>query len=91
MRRAAKSVAVGALLLLNVLPLAGCRLTPTINILGSFFPAWLICLIVGILLSAGSRILLVAVHLEEVLSPPIVMYPSLTVLFTIGLWLLFFD
>jgi YtcA family len=90
MRRAAKSVAVGALLLLDVLSFAGCRLPPSINVLGSFFPAWLLCLIMGILLSAGSRILLLAVHLEEVLSPPIVMYPSLTVLFTISLWLLFF-
>jgi hypothetical protein len=90
MRRAAKYIALGALLLLNALPLAGCRLAPTINILGSFFPAWIICLIVGILLAAGCRILLSTVHLEEVLSPPIVMYPSLTALFTIGLWLLFF-
>jgi len=46
---------------------------------------------VGILLAAASRILLSTVHLEEVLSPPIVMYPSLTALITIGLWLLFFD
>ena len=91
MRRAAKYVAMGALLLLDVLPLAGCRLAPSINILGSYFPAWLICLVVGILLAAASRILLSTVHLEEVLSPPIVMYPSLTALFTIGLWLLFFD
>jgi hypothetical protein len=90
MSRVAKSVIVGALLLPGVLPLSGCRLTPTINILGSFFPAWILCLIAGILLSAGSRILLVAVHLEEALSPAILMYPSLTVLFTIALWLLFF-
>jgi hypothetical protein len=44
----------------------------------------------GILLAAGTRFLLLAAHLEQALSPPIVMYPCLTALFTFGLWLLFF-
>jgi YtcA family len=70
--------------------LAGCQRAPSFNILGSFFPAWLICLLLGILLAVGTRFLLLAVHLEEALSPPIVMYPCLTVLYTFGLWLLVF-
>ena len=44
----------------------------------------------GILLAAGTRFLLLAVHLEEALSPPIVMYPCLAAFFTFGLWLLVF-
>jgi hypothetical protein len=70
--------------------LAGCQRAPSIDVLGSFFPAWLLCLTVGILLTAGTRFLLSAAHLEGVLSPPIVMYPCLAALFTFGLWLLFF-
>jgi hypothetical protein len=90
MRRTANRAAAGGLLLLGVLPLAGCQQAPSFNILGSFFPAWLLCVTLGILLAAGTRFLLLAVHLEETLSPPIVMYPCLAALFTFGLWLLFF-
>lgn len=90
MRRTANRAAAGGLLLLGVLSLAGCQQAPSFNILGSFFPAWLLCVTLGILLAAGTRFLLLAVHLEQALSPPIVMYPCLTALFTFGLWLLFF-
>ena len=90
MRRPPNRVAAGVLLLVGMLPLAGCQQAPSFNVLGSFFPAWLICLALGILLAAGTRFLLLAVHLGEALSPPIVMYPCLAALFTFGLWLLFF-
>lgn len=90
MRQDARHAAALALLLLGVLPAAGCEHAPSINILGSFFPAWLLCLTLGILLAAGSRFLLPVVHLKEALSPPVVMYPCLTAVFTFALWLLFF-
>ena len=90
MRHAANRVAAEVPLLVGVLPLVGCQRAPSFNILGSFFPAWLRCVTLGILLAAGTRFLLLAVHLEEALSPPIVMYPCLVALFTFGLWLLGF-
>lgn len=90
MRHAANRVARRVLPLISMLLLAGCQQAPSFNILGSFFPAWLICFILGALLAAGTRFLLLAVHLEDALSPPIVMYPCLTALFTFGFWLLVF-
>jgi hypothetical protein len=90
MRQPANRVAAGVLALVGMLPLAGCQHAPSIDVLGSFFPAWLLCLILGILLTAGTRFLLSAVHLAEALSPPMVMYPCLAASFTFGLWLLFF-
>jgi hypothetical protein len=90
MKHSAKRVAAEGLLLLGILPLAGCQQAPSFNVLGSFFPAWLFCLLLGILLAVGTRFLLLAVHLEEALSPPIVMYPCMTATFTFGLWLLIF-
>ena len=78
------------LLLIAAPSLVSCQRAPSIDVLGSFFPAWLLCLTLGILLATGSRFLLPVVHLEGALSPPIVMYPCLTALFTFGLWLLFF-
>jgi hypothetical protein len=88
--RKSRSVKHGFLILFAPLLLAGCSRAPSFDVLGSFFPAWLVCLIAAILLAAGTRFLLLEAHLEEALSPPIVMYPCLAALFTFGLWLLFF-
>ena len=90
MRRQPNRMFAGVLLLIAAISLVSCQRAPSIDVLGSFFPAWLICLALGILLAAGTRFLLLAVHLGEALSPPIVMYPCLAALFTFGLWLLFF-
>ena len=61
---------------------------PSFDILGSFFPAWLACLVLALLLTIGVRWLLMRVGV--VLSFPILTYPSLTALFTLSLWLAFF-
>jgi hypothetical protein len=90
MRRQPIRMFAELLLLIAAISLASCQRAPSIDVLGSFFPAWLLCLTLGILLTAGTRFLLLKLHLEEALSPPIVMYPCLTALFTFGLWLLFF-
>ena len=90
MRDKRNSKTAEVLALVGVTSLTGCERAPSIDVLGSFFPAWLLCLTLGILLVVGTRFLLLKMHLEEALSPPIAMYPALTALFTFGLWLLFF-
>ena len=69
--------------------LSGCSRAPTFDIVGSFFPAWLVCLILGILLSIFARWLLLRLKITLVL--PILAYPSLAALFTFLLWLIFFS
>ena len=61
---------------------------PSFDILGSFFPAWLVCLALGLLLTVAARWLLLRLHV--VIAVPILTYPSLTVLFALALWLGFF-
>jgi YtcA family len=68
--------------------LAACSRAPTVDILGSFFPAWLICLVVAILLTALVRLVLIRLRLKVAF--PILVYPSLAALFTFALWLIFF-
>jgi YtcA family len=71
---------------------AGCSRAPTFNILGSFFPAWILCGIIGILLAVVVRLFFVRIKLEEhLLAPLILVYPCLTALFTFTLWLVFFS
>jgi hypothetical protein len=68
-----------------------CSRAPSFNILGSFFPSWILCGLVGILLTVAARLLLVRLNLEEQLSPLILVYPCLTAFFTFTLWLVFFS
>jgi hypothetical protein len=80
-----------AIVFIPALLLAGCSRAPTFNILGSFFPSWLLCGVLGILLSAAARVWFVRSKFEEHLSPLIVVYPCLAALFTFTLWLVFFS
>ena len=75
-------------LLLAALLLTGCGRAPSFDVLGSFFPAWLACLAVSLLLTVAARWLLLRLHI--VIAIPILIYPSLTALFTFALWLVFF-
>ena len=68
--------------------LTSCGRAPTFDVLGSFFPAWLACLALGLLLTVAARWLLLRLHVAIAL--PILTYPSLTALFTFALWLAFF-
>jgi hypothetical protein len=72
---------------LATLSLTGCGRAPSFDILGSFFPAWLVCFVVAILLTGLSREFLRR-YVEIVW--PIVTYPSLTALFAFALWLILF-
>ena len=69
----------------------GCSRAPSLNILGSFFPAWILCGVIGILLASGARMLFVRANFEKELSPLILVYPSLAAFFTFATWLLFFS
>jgi hypothetical protein len=71
---------------------AGCSRAPTLNILGSFFPAWIFCGVLGILLTVAVRLFFVRIKLEdELLLPLILVYPCLTAFFTFTLWLVFYS
>jgi YtcA family len=77
------------LLPLLVAPLlSGCSRAPSIEVLGSFFPAWLVCFTVAIVLTALARLALLRLRVKAAL--PLLVYPSLAALFTFLLWLLFF-
>ena len=67
------------------LPAAACNYAPTMDLFGSYFPAWMLCMIVGVGLSAAMRSLFVLLRLEPDLGPPVLIYPSLALLLTVFL------
>ena len=70
---------------------AGCSRAPSFNILGSFFPAWLLCGVIGIVLAVITRVIFVHTNFEKELAPLILVYPCLALFYTFTTWLLFFS
>ncbi len=70
--------------------LIGCSAAPSITIVGSFFPAWILCAVMGLAFAALAHVLLARMGIAEFLAPRGLTYASLAVSFALGAWLLFF-
>ena len=69
---------------------SGCGRAPAIDVIGSFFPAWMLCLIISIVLTALLRIILLRRQLEPAIEPVVLFYPCVVLLVSCLLWLIFF-
>ena len=76
---------------LLVLTIAGCSGRPTFNILGSYFPSWLVCVGIAIGLTFLAHLLVTTKKLADQLWPLPVVYSSLVCFFSCTLWLIFFE
>lgn len=64
--------------------------SPTLNLFGSYFPAWMLCAVVGILLAVIIRQVLVAVGIDEHVVAPLLTYTGLALSATLLAWLVWF-
>ncbi len=64
--------------------------SPTIDILGSYFPAWMICILSGLALTLVTRWLIKACRWEPYFGPAPLIYSGLMIIFTFGTWILFY-
>ena len=65
-------------------------LAPSVSILGSFFPAWLLSIVTGVLLTLLVRQIFVATKIDATLRPAALVYSSLVCLLTFATWLVLF-
>jgi hypothetical protein len=70
--------------------LGGCRRAPSIGIYGSYFPGWLVCLAIAVVLTLMARLLLRRYGYEDHLRPLGLVYLCLAITLTCLLWLVFF-
>ena len=63
---------------------------PQINVIGSFFPSWMLCAVIGIVVTLLARRLLVRVGVDPYVGPRALVYSSLTIFVTLALWVTFF-
>lgn len=69
---------------------SSCARAPAVDILGSFFPIWIFCILIGIVATVVARQLMVRFGSDGDYGPPVIIYPSLVVLFACLVWLIFF-
>jgi len=77
----------------TALLLSGCARhdhSPTVDIIGSYFPAWIICLVLGLALTLIARQILIGLKINTHLYPAPLVYIAMLVSFTLVLWLSFF-
>jgi hypothetical protein len=67
--------------------LSGCSGAPSLNILGSYFPSWMLCAIAGMVLTLFVKQALAVVGLDKSLPVPLLVYLAFSVAFAFLLWL----
>jgi hypothetical protein len=72
------------------LPVAACNSAPTLNLLGSYFPAWMLCATVGIGAAVIIRQILAVAGINDYVVAPLLTYAGLAVSATLLVWLLWF-
>ena len=82
--RAGVASALGCLLL----ALTACSAAPSRNILGSYFPSWMICALVGMGATVVLRVALVKLGIDAELPAPVVIYMAFAIAVSLGMWLL---
>ena len=87
-------VTVGLLLLIGALifvfrPLS--HRSPTIDIVGSYFPAWMICIVSGLTLTLIAHWIVQVGNLKPYVGPAPLIYSCLMIIFTFATWILFYQ
>jgi hypothetical protein len=73
---------------LLLMALSACSASPSRNILGSYFPTWMVCALLGSVFVVVIRIALVKTGVDAALPAPVVVYLSMWTAATLAIWLL---
>jgi hypothetical protein len=60
---------------------------PSFNVFGTFFPAWMLCALIGIIGAVVAFKLLSVVRADRFLHAPLVLYPCVALIITSLVWL----
>ena len=63
---------------------------PQLNVVGSFFPSWMLCAAIGFVVTLLARRLFLRTGIDPFLGPRALVYPSLALLVTLVLWVAVF-
>jgi hypothetical protein len=94
-RMVVRVVAGGGVLLLFFLLFIASRFVSyhslTVDVFGSYFPAWMVCILSGITLTLIAHWIVQLCNLKPYLGPAPLIYSSLMIIFTFVTWILFYQ
>jgi hypothetical protein len=65
--------------------------SPTVDILGSYFPAWMVCIVSGLTLTLVVHWIIQVCNLKPYVGPAALIYSCLMLIFTFATWILFYQ
>ena len=71
--------------------LTACARSPSFNVLGSYFPGWIFCIVVGLLATSLLRVVIHRTGWENRIPMLPLLYFSLALLIACTLWLITFE
>jgi len=88
-----KTIAVGLVLLFitSVAVEVFSHQSPTVDVLGSYFPAWMVCILSGLTLTLVAHWIVQFRNLKPYLGPAPLIYSCLMIIFTFATWILFYQ
>ncbi|WOD13850.1 YtcA family lipoprotein [Paraburkholderia kirstenboschensis] len=84
-KRAIGIAAIAAILM------SGCANSPSIGVLGAYFPDWLFCIVAGVVLTVVIYLMLKRLQADHLMRPSAVTYPTLVALLSLAVWLTLFQ
>jgi len=63
----------------------------TVDVLGSYFPAWMVCMLSGLALTFVAHWIVQACNLKPYIGPAPLIYSCLMIIFTFATWILFYQ
>jgi len=94
MKTAVVKLVAGGFLLLVLAFLAvqlSSHQSPTVDVLGSYFPAWMVCILSGLALTLIAHWIVQVGNLKPYLGPAPLIYSCLMIIFTFATWILFYQ
>src|ERR1700732_1928505 len=65
--------------------------SPTVDVLGSYFPAWMVCILSGLALTFVAHWIVQVGKLEPYIGPAPLIYSCLMIIFTFATWIFFYQ
>jgi hypothetical protein len=72
------------------LPVTACNYAPTMDLFGSYYPAWMLCAALGIIAAVIIRQTLAVAGINDYVIAPLLTYAALAVSATLFAWLVWF-
>jgi len=70
---------------------AGCSAAPSQSILGSYFPTWMICALIGLVVTIVVRQSLATIGIDRTLPAPLLVYLAIAIAASFATWLIWLD